>query len=230
MLIIRNNILPLKRFNAINLLGVLFARKDAELDESLINHERIHTRQMMEMLIVGFYLWYVIEWLIRLPKNKNAYRSISFEREAYANDGNLNYLQQRKPFAWLHYLRGSHIAIHLLALVFLLLTGCQDQATSLLASSEMVSWQEQDQPENGSLKETGVNDPAPQVAILQDARLAYRLSNIRPQRLVPSSSNSESRVFSRMAIYLNSSLICATTEEEGKKLHHSAPSPQAIII
>ena len=104
MVIIRNNILPLKRFNAINLMGVLFARKNAKLDERLINHERIHTRQMLEMLIVGFYLWYVIEWLIRLTKKGNAYRSISFEREAYANEGNLNYLQQRKLYCWIKYL------------------------------------------------------------------------------------------------------------------------------
>ena len=96
--------MPLKRFNAINILGMLFAHKDAELDERLINHERIHPRQMLEMLVVGFYLWYVIEWLIRLTMKGNAYRNISFEREAYANEGNLSYLQQRKPFAWLHYI------------------------------------------------------------------------------------------------------------------------------
>jgi hypothetical protein len=75
------------------------------MDERLLNHERIHTRQMLEMLIVGFYLWYVIEWLIRLPMKGNAYRSISFEREAYANEGNLNYLKQRKLYSWLNYLR-----------------------------------------------------------------------------------------------------------------------------
>ena len=82
MIVIRNNILPLKRFNAINLLGILFARKDAELDEYLLNHERIHTRQMLELLVVGFYLWYLVEWLIRLLMPGNAYLNISFEREA----------------------------------------------------------------------------------------------------------------------------------------------------
>lgn len=214
--------MPLKRFNAINVLGMLFARKDAELDERLINHERIHTRQMLEMLVVGFYLWYVVEWLFRLPMKGNAYRSISFEREAYDNEGNLNYLQQRKAFAWLRYLRHSHLAIHLLAFVFVLLAGCQDQATSLSTSSEIVSPQVQEQPENGSLKETGVNDPAPQVAVLQDARLAYRLSNIRPQRLLPSSSNSGSRIFSRTAIsYLSKFII--NLYYDGRRREETSP-------
>ena len=105
MLIIRNRFLPFKRFTAINLLGVLFAHPGAEIDERLINHERIHTRQMLEMLIVGFYLWYVIEWIIRLIiMRTNAYRNISFEREAYANEGNLNYIRQRKPYSWLKFL------------------------------------------------------------------------------------------------------------------------------
>lgn len=104
MFIIRNKYIPFRRFNAINILGVLFARPEAEFDERLINHERIHTRQMVEMLVVGFYLWYVIEWLIRLTMKGNAYRNISFEREAYGNEGNLNYLKTRKFFAWTRYL------------------------------------------------------------------------------------------------------------------------------
>lgn len=104
MFIVRNKYLPLKRFSAINLLGVLFAHPGAEIDDRLLNHERIHTRQMLEMLVVGFYLWYVIEWLIRLTMKGNAYRNISFEREAYANDNNFNYLAERKLFAWMKYL------------------------------------------------------------------------------------------------------------------------------
>lgn len=107
MFIIRNRYVPFKRFNAINLFGVLFTRPEAEMDELLLNHERIHTRQMLEMLVVGFYLWYVIEWLIRLTMKGNAYRNISFEREAYKNEHNLKYLQSRKWFAWTHYLKAN---------------------------------------------------------------------------------------------------------------------------
>jgi hypothetical protein len=33
-----------------------------------------------------------------------AYRSISFEQEAYKNQHNLNYLDSRKSFAWMKYI------------------------------------------------------------------------------------------------------------------------------
>ena len=64
-----------------------------------INHESIHWQQQLEMLIIFFYLWYVIEWLIRLPRG-NAYRNLSFEREAYGNENNYDYLEMRRPYAW----------------------------------------------------------------------------------------------------------------------------------
>ena len=70
-----------------------------------INHEKIHWYQQLEMLIIFFYIWYLTEWIIRLFINtKEAYHSISFEREAYANDKNEDYLKTRKPFSWLKYI------------------------------------------------------------------------------------------------------------------------------
>jgi hypothetical protein len=107
MRIIRNNILPFKGFSAINLFGILFVRKNARLSEKTLNHERIHTAQIKEQLYAFFYLWYVIEWMIRLIRYRDsykAYRNLSFEREAYANDDNLTYLENRKPFSFLKYL------------------------------------------------------------------------------------------------------------------------------
>lgn len=59
---------------------------------------------MKEMLYVFFYLWYVIEWLIRLFGKGNAYRNISFEQEAYSNDDNMKYLDIRKHYAWFKYI------------------------------------------------------------------------------------------------------------------------------
>jgi hypothetical protein len=103
MKIIRNNIIPFTGYKAMNLFGVLFVRGNAKIDDITLNHEKIHTSQIKEMLYVFFYVWYVIEWLIRLPKG-NAYRSISFEREAYANDKNPNYLKTRKRYAFLKYI------------------------------------------------------------------------------------------------------------------------------
>ena len=71
-----------------------------------INHEKIHWKQQLEMLIIFFYLWYLIEFLIRIFINgKKAYVSLCFEREAYANDDNLDYLKTRKPYDWLKYVK-----------------------------------------------------------------------------------------------------------------------------
>jgi len=105
MKIIRTNVLPFKGFSAINLLGILFVHQGVYLSDELINHERIHTAQQREMLFVFFYLAYVIEWVVRLPMRGNAYRNISFEREAYSNQRNLNYLNERRLYAWRRYLR-----------------------------------------------------------------------------------------------------------------------------
>jgi len=73
-------------------------------NERIINHEKIHWQQQMEMFIIFFYLWYVIEWLIKLMFKKDSYYTISFEREAYENDGNKTYLNNRKKFNWIKYL------------------------------------------------------------------------------------------------------------------------------
>ena len=78
----------------------------------LINHEKIHLRQQLEMLILPFYLMYAIEFLVRLFQYKKwdvAYRNISFEREAYANEFNLDYLKQRSFWSFLKYLRTHDI-------------------------------------------------------------------------------------------------------------------------
>lgn len=107
MKIIRNPWLPPRGYDAINILGIIFCRRSAIIDDELVRHERIHTYQMRELLFVGFYLWYVVEWLVRLPMRGNAYRNISFEREAYSHDGDAGYLRRRRPYAWLHYLRHS---------------------------------------------------------------------------------------------------------------------------
>ncbi len=107
MKIIYNKFIPFSGFLAINLFGVLFVRnenKGKALTERTINHESIHTAQMKEMLYIFFYIWYFIEWLIRIFINhNNAYRMISFEQEAFENAGNLEYLKTRKKWAWRNY-------------------------------------------------------------------------------------------------------------------------------
>lgn len=105
--IIYSKYLPFKGFRAINLFGVVFARKEhPALSRRIINHELIHTRQMLELMVIGFYVWYVIEWIIKWIIYKNrleAYRNIGFEREAFDNDSNLDYLKYRKWYGFASY-------------------------------------------------------------------------------------------------------------------------------
>lgn len=110
MKIVYNKVIPFKGFLAINLFGVLFVRKNNDgsnpyISESTLNHEAIHTAQMKELGYIFFYLLYFIEWIIRLFTNTlTAYRSISFEQEAYHNEDNPDYLKTRKHYSWIHYL------------------------------------------------------------------------------------------------------------------------------
>lgn len=107
MKIVRNNIIPFKGFKAVNLFGILFVRKDAVIGSIDINHEEIHTEQMKETLYVGFYLWYAVEWLVRFLLTfdaHEAYRSISFEKEAYACQQDMGYLGRRKHYSWVKFI------------------------------------------------------------------------------------------------------------------------------
>lgn len=105
MKIVVNNIIPFKGFAGINIFGVLFVRKGVVVSERMIRHETIHTKQMKELLFIPFYILYVIEWLVKLLfYGKQAYRNISFEREAYSNEYDLNYLGNRKRFAFVKYI------------------------------------------------------------------------------------------------------------------------------
>ena len=72
-----------------------------------LNHEKIHLRQQLELLILPFLIWYFLEFIVRLLHYKNwdlAYRNISFEREAYANEKKFGYLKKRHFFSFLIYL------------------------------------------------------------------------------------------------------------------------------
>lgn len=117
MKIIRNSIIPFKGFSAINLFGVIFVRKEIRQQHNIslrnygiiLNHELIHMAQMKELLYIPFYLWYIFEWLIRLAIYRNkreAYRNISFEREAYDKQTYFDYIiyDERKPYAFIKYI------------------------------------------------------------------------------------------------------------------------------
>jgi hypothetical protein len=73
----------------------------------IINHEKIHIRQQAELLVVPFYFWYLVEWGIGFLKYRSselAYLNISFEKEAYKNETDLDYLKTRTFWAFLKYL------------------------------------------------------------------------------------------------------------------------------
>ena len=132
MKIVRTKIMKLIGKKYMLLFCWLLTAPKAKITEVDLNHERIHERQMRELLYIFFYVWYGVEWLIRLIQfwrigytsykesndkwlkrikealwklNYMAYRNISFEREAYQNEGHLNYLENRKRFNFLKYLK-----------------------------------------------------------------------------------------------------------------------------
>lgn len=82
---------------------IIYKEASFAKDPILVNHERIHLKQQLELLILPFYLWYGIEFLVRLlflQDKRKAYRAISFEKEAYANEANLDYLKTRQLYAF----------------------------------------------------------------------------------------------------------------------------------
>jgi hypothetical protein len=77
------------------------------MSDRMIRHEQIHLRQQLELLILPFYIWYLLEYFIQRIKGKNhhqAYMGISFEREAYKHDSDSVYLKARSFWAHLKYL------------------------------------------------------------------------------------------------------------------------------
>ncbi|MGB5943714.1 MAG: hypothetical protein WBG71_12600 [Leeuwenhoekiella sp.] len=97
-----------KRFAGVSIWPFIFVKHDKLTQQKrFINHERIHLRQQLELGILPFYLWYLLEYAIRLIQYQNfhlAYRNICFEREAYKNDRHLEYLKTRKTWAFFKYL------------------------------------------------------------------------------------------------------------------------------
>lgn len=107
MKIIYNKYIPFGRFWATNLFGFVFCRVDkGKLTEKAKNHEYIHSLQQRELGYIGFMILYNLEWICRFAMCRNfmkAYRALTFEREAYDNEANLDYAAQRSTFAWWRY-------------------------------------------------------------------------------------------------------------------------------
>jgi len=85
------------RLNGIALYPFIILNPDSKITPELINHERIHIRQQMELLIIPFYIWYFYESF------RKGYFNNRFEREAYDNEHNLTYLATRKWYSFMKY-------------------------------------------------------------------------------------------------------------------------------
>jgi len=108
MFVIVTRYLIPKGFRGITLFPfIIVPEYDLKQNSVMINHEKIHIQQQIELLILPFFLWYGVEFLIKwiVYKDKNvAYRNISFEKEAYLNEKDLNYINQRSFWMFLNYL------------------------------------------------------------------------------------------------------------------------------
>lgn len=132
MIKIENWLIPFVGYKCMTVWPFLFVRDDLMVPMRPVDyrHENIHGCQQMEMLLVGvviaavlvilgcgwwsllgipvFFYWYLVEWLCKLIitglSQKKAYRSISFEQEAYEFEYDEYYLKRRKPFAWKRYI------------------------------------------------------------------------------------------------------------------------------
>ena len=129
--------LCLSECHTIMLFGFVFSKlKQEEMTQRVRNHECVHARQWFEttalagtiilalvlvfnisawwMLLSGlfYYIWYVIEWMIKCVNYtimydewecdmETPYHSISFEREARLSERDNNYLENSGYFGWL---------------------------------------------------------------------------------------------------------------------------------
>ena len=126
-------ILALSSCHTITIGPFVFSkRKESSLTQAVKNHETCHSFQWIEiaclvglavfvvqllygiaawwylLATVTFYIWYGIEYLIRLIIYRDtgkAYKMVSFEQEAYSSEHDNNHIENRRMFtSWLKYL------------------------------------------------------------------------------------------------------------------------------
>lgn len=126
MKIIYNKFIPFKGFKALTIFNLVFVRKEQELTQIDLQHEKIHCCQQYECMfamlaVIGaiklffhvpplcalltpltFFIIYIINYLVNIASRaERPYRDILFEKEAYLNQENFTYLKSRKIFAWI---------------------------------------------------------------------------------------------------------------------------------
>ena len=99
MKIITCSFLP-KRY-AYSLFGYILVKGRSWVDKEIVNHETIHYAQQKELGFILFFVLYFLEFVVKFLCYKSfnkTYMSLCFEKEAYANAKNHNYLKTRKHF------------------------------------------------------------------------------------------------------------------------------------
>lgn len=100
----------LSRFSPIEIGAIslgLFVFSRGVMSSETKRHETIHYKQWLELGFVGFLILYPLFWLvlrIKYRSGKKAYVRNPFEREAYTNESDENYLLTRSPYAWVKYI------------------------------------------------------------------------------------------------------------------------------
>lgn len=106
-LIVTKYLIP-NGYRGLTVFPFVFAKQEADKENAVfLNHEKIHLRQQLELLVIPFFILYLLEYCLRLLYYRNsnlAYRNISFEREAYANESDFNYLKTRSFFRFYYYI------------------------------------------------------------------------------------------------------------------------------
>lgn len=121
------------RFATVMLFGSIFTiYGKGELSETNINHEYIHVAQWIETTLAcaallsiakiyflfhplwiiaslfAYYILYAIFWCadkLRGGSKRQSYHGIPFEREAFAKQDEIGYINRRDIFAWANYIR-----------------------------------------------------------------------------------------------------------------------------
>ncbi len=108
MILISKYIVPRGYVGITIFLFIFLKNKTLKKNLVLINHEKIHLRQQIELLIIPFFVIYSFEFLIRLLQYKNwnlGYRNISFEREALLNEKDLEFLKTRPLYNFVNFIK-----------------------------------------------------------------------------------------------------------------------------
>lgn len=120
-------------YDTVMLFGLVFtARPKGGLSQEDVNHEYIHVSQWIEVTLAcaallsivqiyflfhplwilsslcAYYIIYTIFWCVAKlsgGSKRQSYHGIPFEREAFAKQDEIGYINRRDIFAWVNYIR-----------------------------------------------------------------------------------------------------------------------------